>query len=64
MIFNAMGITYKADCLLNANKFIERFLCGETWQQTQINKIIFVVAIIVILSFIGYTLYRRFFKKR
>lgn len=58
-----MGIGYKSDCLIGAKNFYERLLCGNSWQQTNANKIIFPLILLVLIAFTVFVIYH-FIKKK
>lgn len=58
-----MGIDYKSNCLIGAENFYEQLLCGNSWQQTNTNKILFPVFLLILLVVFVFTTYR-FIKKR
>ena len=58
-----MGIDYKSDCLIGAENFYERLLCGNSWQQTNANKILFPSLLLVLIAVTAFIIYR-FIKKR
>ena len=43
-----MGITYRENCLIGANNFIDKLLCGNSWQQTQSNKFMLIIVILAL----------------
>ena len=55
------GITYQEDCRIGAN--ILSFLCGSSWQQTQLNKALFIGFILVVLLLVIFLVKRKFWKK-
>ena len=38
---SAQGITYQVDCHLNATNKLEKFFCGDNYQQTRFNKVLY-----------------------
>lgn len=52
------GISFKENCLLNSSNLVSKFLCGDRWQQTQINWVI-LEAFFILTTFLLPYIWRR-----